>query len=93
MPNIELNIEVVTQPEIGEDGQSLIGHVRINGVDHHVTMIPVENDDEGIQQPLEQEDRYDAICSFEDAVGFQTVDSDGEDVSRQYVTVITPFET
>lgn len=55
-----LIFELVNPPSV--DGEIDAGHVRINGIDHHVTLIPVEDIGSRQQADIEYSSQYDALC-------------------------------
>lgn len=79
-----ITFEVVEPPKLDPENRQLIGHVRINGVDHHVTLMQVvdlaaaEEGSEGFGTPLdEQEDlRMLANHELEDLECFDTTFGD-----------------
>jgi hypothetical protein len=85
-----LAVEVIQAPEpVSEGDGAMIGAVRINAVDHHVTLLPVTTTSGGGQAPADgHAERFQSLCDFEDHDRpFQTVGWNG----RSYVCVITPF--
>jgi hypothetical protein len=85
-----LAVEVVQAPASVPDGDgAMIGAVRINAVDHHVTLLPVTATPGGGQSAVPGcAHRLQALCDFEDDDRpFQTVAWNG----RTYVCVVTPF--
>lgn len=101
-----LTFEVVDPPRLDPENRQLIGHVRINGVDHHVTLMQVvdlaaaEEDTAG--EDVESFDTTfgDQAPAHEHSGRFQALqdfESTGEPFrtvpvdGREYVCVITPF--
>ena len=101
-----ITFEVVEPPKLDSENRQLIGHVRINGVDHHVTLMQVVDLAAAEETWANEDFSYfdttfgDQAPAHEHSRRFQAL-QDFEDTGepfrtvgvdgREYVCVITPF--
>ncbi len=86
----ELDLEYTgdTFDEDGDEKTRLLGTLVIAGVSHHVELVQVETDKDGVQRAVgPYDDVIDALAAIDCDGGWHTIEHEG----REYVAHMSPY--